>query len=71
MDFEHLNLNDPIDITNYAIKEYYRENTTPFFSVLHPDIVFLSVGNNQLIEGRENLLKAYNNQCHLDKHFVC
>lgn len=56
-----INQDNPQEITNYVVQEYYKENLEPFFSILHPDILFLSVGSNQVVEGIDNLREAYQN----------
>lgn len=39
-------------------REYYEDNLTSFFEAAHPAICFLSIGKNQLVEGREQLKAA-------------
>lgn len=59
MDINQINQMDPEAITNYVVQEYYKENLTPFFAILHPNILFISIGNNQVVEGIKNLETAY------------
>ena len=58
-DLKEIRQNDPLDITNYVAQEYYKENMEVFFEILHPRILFISIGKGQVVEGLENLKKAY------------
>lgn len=56
---QDVNMDDPQDITGYLALEYYKDNYAPFIAFLHPDVLFLSVGKNHIIEGIENLQKTF------------
>ncbi|NCC43115.1 MAG: LytTR family transcriptional regulator [Clostridia bacterium] len=42
-----------------ANEEYYNGNTGLFFSYMHPKVVMISIGEGQIVEGKENLKKVY------------
>jgi len=59
INLKDINQKDPLDIMNYVAQEYYKENMEPFFAILHPRILFMSIGKGQVVEGLDNLKKAY------------
>ena len=47
-----LNADNIANLTQYLIREYYKLNTEPLFSVLAEDCVWLGPGNSGIWRGR-------------------
>ncbi len=50
---------DIIRLSIYIIKEYYKNNLTPFFEHISDDVLWIGPATRQQIQGKENLMQAY------------
>ncbi|MDD3369200.1 MAG: LytTR family DNA-binding domain-containing protein [Lachnospiraceae bacterium] len=52
-----MNYQDTEDMTIQAVKQYYKGNMEFFYLVLHPQAVVLSVGKDQLMVGKDEIMQ--------------
>lgn len=54
-----MNYRDTEALTMQAVTQYYKGNVQPFYEILHPNTVMLSVSRNQLFEGKKKVMEAF------------
>ncbi len=54
-----MNYKDTEQLAMRAVQGYYEGDTTLFFQCLHSDVVILSVGKGQLLEGKESVMEHF------------
>ncbi len=57
-----MNTKDITQLTAYLLTQYYKNDTKPFLDNCHEDVLWLGPAKNQIIRGKENLIKAYENE---------
>ncbi|MDO4562854.1 MAG: LytTR family DNA-binding domain-containing protein [Clostridia bacterium] len=59
-----MNCNELCELSIYIIKEYYKNNLEPFFKHMGDNVLWIGPAENHWIYGKENMLKAWDEERH-------
>ena len=54
-----MNCRDTEALTIKVVTDYYKKDMTAFYKVLHPKTIMLSVGEGQLVDGKEEIVEKF------------
>ena len=57
-----MNTNELAQLTANLLTQYYDNNIEPFFNHCHEDVLWLGPAKGQMIRGKKNLVKAFNQE---------
>lgn len=52
-----------------AVKDYYNNDMSLFYQILHPKAIIMSVGEGQLVQGKDHIIKVFHGDVATDIHY--